>query len=170
VGDGAGMVSQGTQSIALGYLAGHNTTHANSIILNASGAALNSGGTSRTYISPIRAITSSGGGVLVRDSSTSEVQSLVKNIVYLRVTVGANSGGTPADFKQVAFSYGFTAAATNKLVITATPMNVGDYGDTFTVTVNNITTTGAELNVLRLDSDTSWGQQLIAGVCVVELN
>ena len=50
----AGETSQGTSAIAFGQLAGQTSQHANSIILNGSGAALNSDGTSRFYVKPVR--------------------------------------------------------------------------------------------------------------------
>jgi len=54
IGYGAGNQNQGDYSIAIGSLAGFSTQYNNSIILNASGSALN--GTTQTacYISPIR--------------------------------------------------------------------------------------------------------------------
>jgi hypothetical protein len=54
VGTGAGQVSQGASAIAIGQLAGQTSQHANSIILNASGVVLNSAGTSRLYVNPVR--------------------------------------------------------------------------------------------------------------------
>ena len=168
VGDGAGSTSQGTKSVAVGYLAGYGTQHNNSIILNASGAALNTAQASSFYVKPIRSRTDVGGGLLVNDSTSGEVTSLVKNIVYKVVTI--NGPTTPVDFSQTSFTYGFTASAVAKLVITATPMNQADYGDTFTFTISNLTTTGAEINCKRVDSASAWGQVLQAAVCIVELN
>lgn len=46
IGKSAGVTNQGTFAVAVGYLAGQSSQHANSIILNASGAALNSDGVS----------------------------------------------------------------------------------------------------------------------------
>ena len=54
IGSGAGGTGQGSPAIAIGKDAGTASQHDNSIILNASGAALNSGGTSRFYVKPIR--------------------------------------------------------------------------------------------------------------------
>ena len=54
IGSGAGGTGQGSPAIAIGKDAGTISQHNNSIILNASGAALNSGGTSRFYVKPVR--------------------------------------------------------------------------------------------------------------------
>ena len=54
IGSGAGGTGQGSPAIAIGKDAGTISQHDNSIILNASGAALNSGGTSRFYVKPVR--------------------------------------------------------------------------------------------------------------------
>jgi hypothetical protein len=54
VGYGAGLLSQGTQAVAVGYAAGQNNQHDNSIVLNASGAALNTAQASSFYVAPVR--------------------------------------------------------------------------------------------------------------------
>src|SRR6056300_1179199 len=54
IGSGAGGTGQGSPTIAIGKDAGTTNQHNNSIILNASGVALNSGGTSRFYVKPVR--------------------------------------------------------------------------------------------------------------------
>lgn len=56
IGFNAGTTSQGSAAIAIGSLAGQTNQHANSIILNATNVALNSDGTSRLYISPLREV------------------------------------------------------------------------------------------------------------------
>jgi len=104
-----------------------------------------------------------GGGVQIGVSGTN-----VKNQVYKRVTVGSATSGTNYAL-GIAFTYGFTASSTDKLVITATSMNVGNYNDTIGLAIDNISTTGAEINAVRIDSSSGWGQALIAGVHIVEL-
>ena len=54
IGHNAGNSSQGVNSIAIGKSAGQTSQDNNSIILNATGAALNSTGSNRTHIAPIR--------------------------------------------------------------------------------------------------------------------
>ena len=54
IGSGAGSSNQGSRAIAIGKDAGTTNQHDNSIILNASGDVLNSGGTSRFYVKPVR--------------------------------------------------------------------------------------------------------------------
>jgi hypothetical protein len=55
----AGWSNQGASAVAIGAFAGDSSQHANSIILNATGSSLNSGGTSRFYVAPVRNVTSS---------------------------------------------------------------------------------------------------------------
>ena len=54
IGNTAGNNTQGASAIAIGQLAGQTNQHANSVILNATGAALNSDGTSRFFVKPVR--------------------------------------------------------------------------------------------------------------------
>jgi len=93
---------------------------------------------------------------------------VIKNQVFKRVLIGSS---TSNPYKYgVTFTYGFTASSTSKLVIIANPMNAADYNDTFVITINNITTSGAELNTVRVDNTSSgWGQSLVAGVQIIEL-
>lgn len=71
IGRNAGQTSQGASAIAIGNSAGQTGQHANTVILNATGSALNSAGTSRTYIAPIRNV--AGNGVLQYNATSSEV-------------------------------------------------------------------------------------------------
>lgn len=74
IGSTAGEASQGASSVAIGISAGQTNQHANSIILNASGSALNSNGTSRFFVKPIRGV-ALGAGVnhLMYDPATGEI-------------------------------------------------------------------------------------------------
>jgi hypothetical protein len=54
VGDGAGTTAQGDYAVAVGYLAGQISQHDNSIVLNASGAVLNTAQASSFYVKPVR--------------------------------------------------------------------------------------------------------------------
>jgi hypothetical protein len=56
IGFQAGQTIQGTQCIAIGYQAGQTNQAANSIILNATGATLNSTTMNSFYVSPIRTV------------------------------------------------------------------------------------------------------------------
>jgi hypothetical protein len=77
VGNSAGRTSQGANAVAVGDSAGYTGQHANSIILNASGVALNSDGASRLFIDPIRALTNPAGagisGSLWYNSGSKEI-------------------------------------------------------------------------------------------------
>jgi hypothetical protein len=72
IGVEAGLYNQGENAIAIGTEAGRTGQHAQSIVLNATGTALNTLGTERTYIAPIRNATV-GDKVLTYNSSTHEV-------------------------------------------------------------------------------------------------
>ena len=54
IGYEAGSTSQGNDSIAIGYRAGYLNQHAQTIVMNAGTSALNTLGTGRCYINPIR--------------------------------------------------------------------------------------------------------------------
>jgi hypothetical protein len=73
IGHGAGEDSQGTQSIAVGLYAGQTSQPANTIILNASGIAVNgvAAQTSSFYVAPIR--TTANGTPLMYNSTTKEI-------------------------------------------------------------------------------------------------
>ena len=74
IGNLTGQNNQGSYAFAAGYKAGETAQHDNSIILNASGAALNSDGADRCFIKPIRGVAHGlGVGVLKYDPVTSEV-------------------------------------------------------------------------------------------------
>jgi hypothetical protein len=72
IGINTGQNNQGTNSIAIGEQAGQTNQHANSIILNASGTSVNSNGTSRLYIKPIRNDNTIN-QVLCYDNTSSEI-------------------------------------------------------------------------------------------------
>jgi hypothetical protein len=73
IGDSSARAGQGTNAIAIGYKAGETSSHDNSIILNATGVAVNSSGTDRCYIAPIRS--NGTGNVLNYDTGSKEVLS-----------------------------------------------------------------------------------------------
>jgi hypothetical protein len=54
VGLYAGQASQGINAVAIGSYAGQSNQHANSIILNATATGLNSNGTNRFFVNPVR--------------------------------------------------------------------------------------------------------------------
>jgi hypothetical protein len=72
VGYAAGQNFQGTNAVAVGYLAGQTNQHDNTVVLNASGSALNTEGTGRTYIKPLRVATVAS-NVMTYDQTTGEV-------------------------------------------------------------------------------------------------
>ena len=68
----AGFNTQGDDSVAIGFLAGAGVQHSTTIILNASGSNLNSTGSSRFHVKPIRYL-SGQSNVLSWNSVTGEI-------------------------------------------------------------------------------------------------
>jgi hypothetical protein len=54
VGNGAGLTSQGSNAVAVGNAAGQTNQHDNTVVLNASGSALNTAQASSFYVKPVR--------------------------------------------------------------------------------------------------------------------
>jgi hypothetical protein len=71
IGYFAGAVSQGAGAVAVGSFAGVANQHANSIILNGTGSGLNSNGTDRFFVKPIRNVGLAN--ALSYDASTGEI-------------------------------------------------------------------------------------------------
>lgn len=76
IGPSAGYTGQGSYAIAIGANAGLLSQHTESIILNASSTGVESAGTGRFYVKPVRALTTSVGAT----------GSLVYNIVSNEIT------------------------------------------------------------------------------------
>jgi hypothetical protein len=72
IGSNAGETNQGAAAVAIGNYAGQTSQHNYSLILNASGGVLNSDGTDRFYVAPIRNATGTS-GVVQYNSTTKEV-------------------------------------------------------------------------------------------------
>lgn len=83
IGYFAGNSGQGNSSIAIGNAAGQTNQHANSIILNATGSALNSDGTSRTYVAPVRE---------VANNKTVQYNATTKEVTYTDTLVTTGTG------------------------------------------------------------------------------
>ena len=74
IGDGAGFNGAGACSVAIGRFAGENTLHPSTIVLNATGNALNTTKTRATYIAPIATRATIGNAsTLFYDNTTKEV-------------------------------------------------------------------------------------------------
>jgi hypothetical protein len=71
VGDKAGQFNQGNNSVAIGAGAGNNQQHSGTIILNATGDALNSDRADAVFMAPVRNVASTD--LLYYNSSTNEV-------------------------------------------------------------------------------------------------
>ena len=73
IGASAGQSNQGANSIAIGIGAGQTSQHSGSIILNGSGAPLNSSGTNRFIVKPVRSVSSAGLKQLYYNTTTGEI-------------------------------------------------------------------------------------------------
>ena len=95
LGFGAGEMSQGLQAVAIGAYAGQTSQPANTIILNASGSAVNgvAAQTNSFYVAPIR--TTANGTPLMYNSTTKEITySTVLEFVGSKISTSDSSGLT----------------------------------------------------------------------------
>ena len=86
IGSNAGADNQGQYSIAIGRLAGQTGQHNNTIVLNASGSALNTQATDAFYVKTIR--NSPGPNSLYYDDNTGEISYQPPYVNYLYTTSG----------------------------------------------------------------------------------
>jgi hypothetical protein len=91
----AGSTSQGANAIAIGTNAGSASQAANTIILNASGSALQSDGTSRFYVNPVRSGANTG-NILQYNTSTKEIS---YGSTVTATVVGNVTGNVVGDLK-----------------------------------------------------------------------
>ena len=102
VGNGAGYSNQGDFSVAMGTAAGTNNQAQNSIIINATGAILDTETSDSLTIDPIREITQATNTnyVLVHDSSTKEVTRVSRENFMATIPSSGNAGiGRVFEFK-----------------------------------------------------------------------
>ena len=95
LGFGAGEFSQGLQAVAIGAYAGGTSQPANTIILNASGSAVNgvAAQTNSFYVAPIR--TTANGTPLMYNSTTKEITySTVLEFIGSKISTSDSSGIT----------------------------------------------------------------------------
>jgi len=140
IGYEAGLSTQGSNAIAIGYNAGKNICNTGDIILNGSGAALNSvtGQAPSLYVKPVRSVTAVGQGVLSRDSGSSEVFS-TSNVQMNTVVVtgqlrNVQSTSRPASRSSVNGS---------TITLTSDPYVYFNDGNTYTITTVTPGTPGA---------------------------
>lgn len=101
IGQNAGKTSQGRYAIAIGTFAGQTSQHSNTIILNASGATLESTQVSSTFIKPVRQAL--GTGIANYNSTTSELTCQPISIMALTSTQALtfNDTATPITFNTI---------------------------------------------------------------------
>ena len=74
IGTKSGEISQGNSAVAIGDRAGRTNQHDNSIVLNATGADLNTDGVSRFFVKPVRGVAHGlGVGVMKYHPTTGEI-------------------------------------------------------------------------------------------------
>lgn len=98
IGTRAGKNGCGIDTIIIGSMDGvadQSTTNTNNVIINATGTALASTGSSRTYIAPVRQIADAGTGRLVLIGATSnEIFSVDRNALIGPFSMTRTTGGT----------------------------------------------------------------------------
>ena len=143
VGLYAGQVSQGINAVAIGRLAGQTSQHANSIILNASGVALNSDGTGRFFVDPIR--TTSAGVPLMYNSTTKEITySTVLEFINSTISTSDSSGLTV----DVQTTFNTDVTFENDITVTGQVTIGGDLiVNGTTTTINAVTLTVDDKNI-----------------------
>jgi hypothetical protein len=92
IGTEAGNISQGNSAVAIGAYAGQTSQHDNSIILNASGSALDSSTAGALYVNPIRNVTQTN--LLGYDATSKEVSYFsLSNITTINLVATNFSAG-----------------------------------------------------------------------------
>ena len=123
IGYGAGQTTQGENSVAIGYLAGYvNMGNTNTIILNASGAQLNSQESSALYINPIRSAT--GPNSLVYDPTTYEV-------TYTDLITGPTGDTGPTGPFSQALANKLLISSVSAITGTSLTWSTGQSGNTY---------------------------------------
>ena len=149
IGSNAGADNQGQYSIAIGRLAGQTGQHDNTIVLNASGSALDTQATDAFYVKPIRGRT--GPNFLYYDDNTGEITyspyvsgQLINTKI---ITQSINDG----DFYR-----GYTGGTGSYYGITGPgitgPLFVGNTGQYFTC-VYDIKNQGITGSIISIDMD-----------------
>ena len=122
VGSQAGQSSQGNNSVAVGYRAGLTNQHASTLILNASGSALNSATQNACYIAPIR---------LASTTNVLYYNSITKEVVY----GAAPSGGNTSTMCISTIGIGTMSVSTIQGCVTIVSQQVYDTPGSYTVSI-----------------------------------
>jgi hypothetical protein len=152
IGNNAGNASQGSSAIAIGSRAGRTNQHDNTIILNASGSDLDSQGTTRFYVKPVRSGTITGSALAY--TGTSEVVSetslkfydsgnvevgtanLFVDTTETRVGIGKTNPGYTLDVNgDLHFSGGLYQ---NEALFVSTPWDIETNPDALSYTAGNV--------------------------------
>ena len=139
LGFGAGETSQGLQAVAIGAYAGQTSQPANTIILNASGSAVNGVAlqTNSFYVAPIR--TTANGTPLMYNSTTKEITySTVLEFVGSTISTSDSSGLTV----DVLTTFNSDVVVENDLTVAG---NLTINGTT--TTINSVTLTVDDKNI-----------------------
>ena len=139
LGFGAGEISQGLQAVAIGAYAGGTSQPANTIILNASGSAVNgvAAQTNSFYVAPIR--TTANGTPLMYNSTTKEITySTVLEFIGSTISTSDSSGLTV----DVQTTFNSDVTIDNELTVTG---NLTVNGTT--TTINSVTLTVDDKNI-----------------------
>ena len=148
IGTNAGGGSQGLQAIAIGSCAGASSQHANSIIISAQGSPLNSAGTSRAYMAPIRNSNGEAYGLMYNPTSKEITYSTVRAF-YQATPISKTAGATLTAAEVLTGMLTYSGVAAYLTMPTGTLLNTAQgtiaVNTTFYFTVINIGTTTASL-------------------------
>ena len=139
IGYNAGLTSQGASAVAIGSLAGQTSQPANTIILNASGSAVNgvAAQTNSFYVNPIR--TTANGTPLMYNSTTKEITySNVLEFIGSTISTSDSSGLTV----DVQTTFNSDVTIDNELTVTGNLIVNGT-----TTTINSVTLTVDDKNI-----------------------
>jgi hypothetical protein len=139
IGNSAGNATQGTAAVAIGLYAGQTSQPANTIILNASGSAVNGVAlqTSSFYVAPIR--TTANGTPLMYNSTTKEITySNVLEFIGSTISTSDSSGITV----DVLTTFNSDVVVENELTVTGNLIVNGT-----TTTINSVTLTVDDKNI-----------------------
>ena len=139
---GYNTTTTGTDSIAIGNSAGFTTLSNNVIILNASGAPLNSGGTSRFYVRPVRNLTTFGQLLYYDNVSAEAVYSapILNSGFPMTLALGVTDYGTTLNGTSTYLGgYNILTGATSATLVTNTTTTILSITIPIGVSIINIT-------------------------------
>jgi len=98
--------------------------------------------------------------LVVGDTTNTTFSSMQGGTFVLGYDNGPNDSNDAIGFAEITITFPNPFPSVPVLILTPSAQDGTDFDDSFSVTTKNVTTTGATLNVYRLDATEVWGQQL----------